>query len=98
MLVSPFFVPMNYYLYILQSEKKETFYIGSSEEPERRLLYHNSESKGYTQNNRPWKLVYACRFDSKNDAYSAERKVKSWKSKKMIRLLIDGEIKIREYL
>lgn len=29
---------------------------------------------------------------------AAERKVKSWKSKKMTRLLIEGVIKIEDYL
>ena len=98
MLDSPFFMAMNYYLYILQSEVKESYYVGSSEDPERRVLYHNSESKGFTQRNRPLKLAYKVRFKSKIEANTAERKVKSWKSKKMIRLLISGEIKIQNYL
>jgi putative endonuclease len=89
---------MNYFLYILQSQSKETFYIGSSDDPERRIEYHNAESKGYTKRYRPWKLVYSNGFKTKEEALRAERKVKSWKSKKMIRLLISGVINIHDYL
>ncbi|WP_367279636.1 GIY-YIG nuclease family protein [Ulvibacterium sp.] len=39
---------VNYFLYILQSEVKETFYIGSSDDLVRRLGYHNSKSKLFT--------------------------------------------------
>lgn len=89
---------MEYSLYIVQSQIKETFYIGSSDDPERRLSYHNSESKGYTQRYRPWTIVYTHPFDTKHEAQKAERSVKNWKSKKMIRLLIEGKIDINDYL
>ena len=89
---------MSYYLYILQSEVKETFYVGSSDNPKRRELYHNGESKGYTKRYRPWKVVYTLGFESKELAQKAERKVKSWKSKKMIQFLISGKIDITDYV
>jgi len=89
---------MKYSLYILKSSVRDTYYIGSSDNPKRRLPYHNGESKGYTQRYRPWKLAYTHTFDSKQQALQAEQVVKKWKSKKMIRLLIDGKIDIRDYL
>ncbi len=89
---------MSYSLYILQSTVNNTYYKGSSEDPLRRLNYHNGESKGYTQRYRPWKLVYTYRFDTKQEAQKAERIVKEWKSKKMVRLLIDGIIDIKDYM
>lgn len=89
---------MSYSLYILKSSVKETYYIGSSDDPERRLPYHNAESKGYTQRNRPWNLAYTYPFDTKQKAQKAEQIVKRWKSKKMIRLLIQGKIDILDYL
>ncbi|MDX1642635.1 MAG: GIY-YIG nuclease family protein, partial [Balneolaceae bacterium] len=58
MLVRPFLISMPYSLYVLQSTIKETYYTGRSDDPERRVIYHNSESKGYTQRHRPWELVY----------------------------------------
>ncbi len=89
---------MVYYLYILRSQIKETYYYGSSENPDRRLSYHNAEGKGYTQRYRPWNIVYTHPFDTKQQAQKAERIVKNWKSKKMIRLLIEGKIDIKDYL
>ena len=77
---------MTYYLYIIKSKEWDTFYCGSSENPERRLRYHNSESKGFTQRFRPWKLVYSHPFSSKKKALQAEQIVKDWKSKKMMSL------------
>ena len=89
---------MQYWLYILQSQVKEAFYTGSSDDPGRRLQHHNAESKGYTRRHRPWKIAYTHPFESKEKALKAEQIVKSWKSKKMIRLLIDGTIDINDYL
>ena len=89
---------MSYYLYILKSEVKDTYYIGSSDDPLRRLSYHNSEHKGHTQRYRPWVLVYMVEFETKSEAKAAERKAKEWKSKKMVRRLINKQIDIKDYL
>ena len=83
---------MPYCLYILQSQVNQKFYIGSSEHPQRRLLYHNSIEKGFTARYRPWELVFVKVFPSKYLAQKAERTVKSWKSRLMIERLIHGEI------
>ena len=83
---------MTYFLYILRSTQKEAYYTGSSDDPERRRGYHNQESKGYTQRHRPWKLVYSHGFETRKEALAAEAKVKSWKSRKMIRLLVEGAL------
>lgn len=89
---------MNYFLYILRSKQKETYYIGVSDDPHRRLNYHNGESKGYTQKHRPWKTILIHQFETKERALAAEQIVKSWKSKKMIGLLVEGTIDIEDYL
>jgi len=89
---------MTNYLYILKSDRKDTYYTGTSDNPHRRLEYHNNESKGYTQRNRPWKLVFMKPITSKEQALKAEQIVNNWKSKKMIRLLIQGVINLHDYL
>lgn len=89
---------MQYYLYILKSEIEETYYIGFSDHPERRCYFHNNDSKGYTVRFRPWKLVYREAFTNEKRALEAERKGKSWKSKKMVRYLVEGVIDIHDYL
>lgn len=89
---------MNYYFYILRSERQEKYYYGSSDDPPRRLEYHNNENKGFTQRYRPWKVVFTHPFDTRQKAEAAEKIVKSWKSKKMTRLLIEGKIILEDYL
>ena len=86
------------YLYILRSQIKETYYYGSSHDPQQRLPHHNAESKGYTRRYRPWQIVYQHEFPTRNQAEAAERVVKGWKSKKMTRMLIEGNIQIEDYL
>ena len=49
---------MAYYIYILQSETDGTYYLGSSQDPEKRLEKHNAPHHGYTGRKQPWKLVY----------------------------------------
>jgi predicted GIY-YIG superfamily endonuclease len=85
---------MAYFLYILYSESGDRYYIGSSENPTRRLKYHNSIEKGFTSRYRPWRLEYTRKYTDKKSAQAAERKVKSWKSRIMIKKLITGEIDI----
>jgi len=89
---------MSYYFYILRSDQKEIYYYGSTDDPERRLVHHNGESKGFTQRYRPWVIVYRHEFETRAEAEAAERVVKGWKSKKMTRLLINGTIKLDDYL
>jgi predicted GIY-YIG superfamily endonuclease len=36
-------------LYILQSQVKETYYTGISDDANTRSIYHNAENKGYTK-------------------------------------------------
>jgi putative endonuclease len=84
------------YLYILQSEVKETYYTGISDSTDRRTFFHNVDRKGYTNRYRPWKLVFTKSFDSRQQALAAEQTIKKWKSKKMIRLLVNGKIHLND--
>jgi len=83
-----------YYLYILKSKPSGIFYVGSSENPVRRLEFHNSVEKGFTSRYRPWELIYTKAYTNKNEAQVVERKIKSWKSRVMIEKLLKGELEI----
>ena len=85
---------MKYYLYILRSKTIAKYYIGISQNPERRLIYHNTLEKGFTKRYRPWEIVCIKEFNRKDQALKAERKLKNWKNKRMIEKVITGEIKI----
>jgi putative endonuclease len=85
---------MQYFLYILQSKSCGKYYVGISQNPETRLEYHNTVEKGFTSRYRPWEIVFIKEFENRELAMEAERKVKSWKSRKMIEKVITQEIKL----
>jgi putative endonuclease len=82
---------MNWFLYILKSELNEKFYVGISQNPDRRLKYHNSIEKGFTSRYRPWKLIFTKEFSCRSDAQSYEKKLKSWKSRKALMEFIEAD-------
>jgi predicted GIY-YIG superfamily endonuclease len=65
---------MSYFLYILGSRVKETYYISVRKDPEKRYFFHNRDSKGYTQKYRPWKVVFAKGFQTKKKRWLPNRK------------------------
>jgi len=63
---------MTQYLYILRSEVKETYFIGISNDPDRRLHFHNTDDrKAHTSRFRTWKIVYKYAFETKEEAMAA---------------------------
>ena len=77
-----FFIPkMKCYLYILESVKNGMFYIGISENPDKRLNEHNSASSKFTKGKGPWKRIFLLEFPDKTSAMSRERKLKNLKSR-----------------
>jgi putative endonuclease len=85
-----FIMEKRYHLYILQSEKDGTYYVGSTSNLEDRISRHNGGRSKFTKNRIPWKLVYTEEFSSKIAANHRELEIKKWKSRKMIEKLIVG--------
>jgi putative endonuclease len=81
---------MRYSVYILKSEKDESFYIGYSEDILKRLEKHNSSKTGYTSTKKPWKLVYTEGFDNKTDAIKREKFLKRQKNSTFYENLINS--------
>ncbi|MCX7985276.1 MAG: GIY-YIG nuclease family protein [Bacteroidetes bacterium] len=80
---------MNWFLYILKSKVNERYYIGITQNPERRLEYHNSIEKGFTSRYRPWELIFSKEIGTREDAQTIEKKIKSWKSRKAVENFIE---------
>ena len=83
-----------YCVYILQNPAGK-FYVGSTNNIDRRLQEHNSEYKvgrKFTHKNGPWELIYKEHFDSRSDAMSREKFIKSRKSSQWIRKYLLKEI------
>ena len=66
-----------WYVYALKSSKDENLYIGMSENPERRLLDHNSGMAKSTKHRRPFEIIYK---EKCADRISARKKEKYLKS------------------
>jgi len=66
-----------FYVYILQSEIDNSYYLGYTGNLEKRLKQHNTARSDHTATKKPWKLVYKERFESKSEAIKRERFLKS---------------------
>ena len=76
--------------YILYSETTDKFYIGSTQDLEKRLQRHNSKHMIATKAGVPWKVVWFQNFETRAEAYSKEMEIKKKKSRKYIEWLIDS--------
>ncbi|KKU88265.1 MAG: Excinuclease ABC C subunit domain protein [Candidatus Gottesmanbacteria bacterium GW2011_GWA2_47_9] len=76
-------------LYVLSNETTGRYYIGSTNNLERRLKEHQSGKTRTTKVLMTYKLVYKEEFDTIQAARLREKKIKSYKSKKYIDWLIN---------
>ena len=81
---------MSYYVYIIKSLKDSSFYIGSTNDIERRLEEHNSGLSKYTSSKLPWKLVYSEQLPDVTTARSREYFLKKQKNRAFYQRLIDS--------
>ena len=84
---------MNYTVYILQSKKDGTFYIGFTSNIEQRLEYHNGGKSRYTSRKMPWKLVYSEIFKTRTEAVRREKFLKKQRNTNYYNRLINGKNK-----
>ncbi len=66
---------MDYFAYILQSEKDGRFYKGQTQNLQKRLEYHNKGRSKYTKNFLPWKLYAYKVCDSRSEAIKFEKNI-----------------------
>ena len=79
---------MAYFVYILQSERDGSYYIGHTSNLEERLKRHNERRSLYTRGRPLWKLVYHEALDSKSEAAKREQEIKSKKNRGYILQLV----------
>ena len=73
-----------FYVYILQSVVLLTFYVGQTQNVEKRLREHNSEKARYTKAGQPWNVVWTQEVSSRGEAMELERKVKKRGAKRFL--------------
>ncbi|MES2848910.1 MAG: GIY-YIG nuclease family protein [Bacteroidota bacterium] len=84
-----------FYVYILQSLKDFSFYIGQCDDLDRRMSKHFDGMSKYTSGKRPLRLVYFEVYDSRTIAIKREREIKNKKSRKYIETLIANWRQVR---
>ena len=79
---------MSYYVYILESLKDKTYYVGSTGNLKDRVGRHNEGRVVYTKPRRPWKLVYTETHPDRSSAAKRENEIKARKRRAYIEELI----------
>lgn len=79
------------YVYVLESQKDFTRYIGYTKDLKLRLIYHNGGKSKYTKTKRPWNLVYYEAYASDSWARKREIQLKksSWHKRQLFALIFD---------
>ena len=72
---------MAYFVYITQGLKDDSYYIGSTQNIEKRLQRHNQGRSQYTKSKKPGKLVYSEGHSAKSSAIKWENQIRRRKSK-----------------
>ena len=68
-----------YHVYIIKSLKDERFYIGQTNDIEKRLVKHNKGLVRSTKSRKPFILLFQEEFMSRKEAINRERYLKSLK-------------------
>ena len=77
-----------FYVYIVTNRRNGTLYLGCTNDIKRRIFEHkNKILKGFTEKYNTNKLVYYQSFISKDEAFTKERQMKTWKRKWKVELI-----------
>jgi len=77
-----------YYVYVIKSECGR-FYIGSTDNIEKRVEQHNSKQfKAWTNRYDNWTLVYKEVFNSRTETIKREKRIKKMKGGKQFKKLV----------
>ena len=80
---------MQYRVYILESDKTNKFYVGHTDDLERRIGEHNGGESLSTKHGIPWKSIYQENFKTRSEAMKRETQIKK---RGIERFLRDSEV------
>ena len=79
-----------FFVYILQSLKDFSYYVGQCNDLNKRMSQHNEGMSKYTSSKRPLRLRYFEVFYSRHEALIREKQIKKMKSRKFIETLVNA--------
>ena len=87
-----------FFVYIIYSTKLNRYYIGTTDDINRRLNEHNIGfyEKAFTFKGVPWELKLAYKCSSSVKAYELERFIKKQKSRVFIEKLINDNLILKD--
>jgi putative endonuclease len=77
-----------YYVYIIYSLKLNRYYVGYTEDLDKRLYQHNKGFSSFTSKANDWQLKFKQPFDTRESAILREKEIKNKKSRKYIEWII----------
>ena len=79
---------MQYFVYTIYNKNNDKFYIGQTNNIDRRLIEHNSGETNYTAKySGEWELVYKEEFSDRTNAIKREKFLKKQKNKSFYKKL-----------
>lgn len=83
-----------HHVYVLISLKDKSWYIGETADIKRRVKDHNNGLSRYTNQHRPYKLIYLESYVSKKDAKGREKYLKSGPGHTRLKIQLKDTLKI----
>ena len=84
------FYYMPFYVYIQYSSSLDQYYIGHTEDLQKRIFRHTNSGSKSTKKANDWVVKYTEEFESRGEAMHRELEIKSKKSRKYIEWLISS--------
>jgi len=79
---------MFYYVYVLQSLKNQSLYIGYTKDLRQRLKRHNSGGNSYTKKYMPWQLIHYEAYLNEQDARRREKYLKTSQGSRLLKRML----------
>ena len=83
---SAFFI-MPHFVYILYSPDRDRYYVGETQNLEKRLADHKNSRSNYTKGTTDWTLKWYIKVEDRSEGVRLEREIKNKKSRKYIEYL-----------
>ncbi|MDZ7846956.1 MAG: GIY-YIG nuclease family protein [Owenweeksia sp.] len=81
-----------YYVYLLQSEIDQSWYIGYTNNLDKRIAKHNEGKSYYTKRKIPWKVIYYEASFDKSDAIAREKYLKTGMGRRFLKNRLKNQL------
>lgn len=79
-----------FYVYILKSHKKGSYYIGQTNNLEARIKKHNAGLNKSTKHGIPWAIIHSEIFATRSEAFKREQQIKKFKGGRAFKELVQS--------